>query len=347
MTSHSFVQSCRRATLRPISALYSRAIAWRNWFYDKGWGVRRAPVPVISVGNITTGGTGKTPMVIALGQMLLERGIRIAVVSRGYRRKGRGITIVSDGSGSRAPVAQSGDELALIADRLPGAVVIASRRRYDGALRAWKEYNARVVLLDDGFQHRALARDLDVVMVDAATLDAENLVIPAGTLREPLESLRRAHVLCTVDPECCQMLQRAGFIPALHATLSLEQWTDLQGEPIETPRGDAVEVCAIARPERFRTMLERHCQLQIRQALCWSDHHWYSAADVEHIIDRAEQCRLVVTTEKDAVKLRQYCEQFRRRGCVVAVAQMALTFSPADSALLERMVMDVLQAASR
>lgn len=338
-----FVPTWSRAMLRPISRLYGSIIGWRNWCYDRGWGVERLPVPVISVGNITTGGTGKTPMVIALAQMLQKQNVRLAVISRGYRRKGRGVIVVSDGQGNRAPVTASGDELAIIAERLPDAVVIAARRRYDGAQRACRQFGAQLVVLDDGFQHRQLHRNLDVVMVDAATLDPANALVPAGTLRESPESLHRAHVLCCVgvNRSALEHHARCGA-NVIEGKRRIARWCSLHGEPIEAPQGAVLAVCAIAKPEGFRQLLHDEAGLSVQHVLHWRDHHWYRSRDVERILAAARSTRLIAVTEKDAVKLRPYAEQFERAGCVVAVAQMSLDFPPADWRLLKSIVFNLL-----
>ncbi|GIV53806.1 MAG: tetraacyldisaccharide 4'-kinase [Candidatus Kapaibacterium sp.] len=328
--------------LQPLSLLYGTAVAGRTWWYDRGWSVRRLPIPVVSVGNITTGGTGKTPMVIALAQMLATSGVRVAVVSRGYGRKGRGVAVVSDGDRYRAPIVASGDELAVVAERVPRAIVIAARRRYDGARVAHERYGAELVLLDDGFQHRQLARTLDIVMVDAATLAPQNAMLPAGTLREPLSSLQRAHILCALGVDAAAARQFAATDARIvEARQRLVQWNSLHGESIETPRGEAIVVCAIARPERFRALVEQAASLSVRDMLCWRDHHWYSRRDVERIIASAQKAPVLVTTEKDAVKLRNYAEQFTRAGCVVAVARMALEFPPPDEEWLQSVMVNL------
>ncbi|MCX7930088.1 MAG: tetraacyldisaccharide 4'-kinase, partial [Chlorobi bacterium] len=302
---------------------------------------RQVPIPVISVGNITTGGTSKTPMVIALAEMLDAWGLRVAIVSRGYkRRRGTAVQVVSDGRGYRAPVEVSGDEPSLLAERLPRAVVIVAKRRYNGAVLAHKQFGADVILLDDGFQHRSLYRQIDVVMVDRATLDRYNALLPAGTLREPLASLRRAHVLCAIGVDRSHVNARAACgTVVIGARSRISQWRTLDGEQSEPPSGSVVVVCAVARPERFPQMLEEEfTDLHVVQFLSWRDHHWFTEQDVRRIITVAQPVRRIVTTEKDAVKLSRFAEQFKQNGCVVYIACLSLEIPNAEHRMLESLL---------
>ncbi len=321
--------------------LLAPVIHYRNRLYDRGVCVRSLPVPVMSVGNITTGGTGKTPMVIALAQMLTAWGWRVAIISRGYRRKSRGIVVVSDGRGLRASIAESGDEPALIAERVPAAIVVAARQRYAGALRAIERFGAEAIILDDGFQHRTVARQVDVAMVDRASLDPTNVLLPFGTLREPRRSLRRANVLCAVGVEADRVrpFARAGAL-ILRGEVALDGWYSLDGGRSVNPSGSVIGLCGIAHPERFRSTIERAGDVQLAAFLSKRDHYWYTRADVEHVIAAAQRvsARWVLTTEKDAVKLRQYAAEFRSAGCEVGVARISLRLTPPDKQWLEVML---------
>jgi len=170
----------------PLSAAYGAVVGARNAFYDRGWlKSHRLQGPVISVGNLSAGGTGKTPFVILLGELLKARGIKFDVLSRGYGRRSKGVRLV-DPAGLPQ---EFGDEPLLIARRLQ-APVIVGKDRYQAGLCAESKFGPRLHLLDDGFQHRALARDFDIVLVTPK--DASDRLLPAGRLREPLKSLRRA-----------------------------------------------------------------------------------------------------------------------------------------------------------
>lgn len=184
------------ALLAPAGALYGLVMSARNALYGlgllKAW---KAPVPVVSVGNITTGGTGKTPMVDWIVRFYLERGIRPAIVSRGYGRRTKGAMLVSDGSKLLLGSRDAGDEVAMLAARNPAAVVVVAEKRREGVELLMREFAGRmpgVVVLDDAFQHRAIARDLDIVVVNAGDPFGGGHVLPAGHLREPMRGLGRA-----------------------------------------------------------------------------------------------------------------------------------------------------------
>ncbi len=181
--------------MNPLTGLYGAATALRNTLYDRGvLSSRRLEQPVVSVGNLSVGGSGKTPFVIALGNLLKARGIRFDVLARGYRRKTRGVLVVeSDGN-----AADFGDEPLLIARRL-GVPVIVGESRYDAGRVAERKFQPQLHILDDGFQHRSLVRDFDIVLMPEC--DFDDRILPSGRLREPLSSLQRADaIVLSRDP---------------------------------------------------------------------------------------------------------------------------------------------------
>ncbi len=175
--------------MNPLTGVYGAATALRNTLFDRGvLSSRRLQQPVVSVGNLSVGGSGKTPFVIALGELLKARGIRFDVLSRGYRRKTRGVLVVeTDGN-----AADFGDEPLLIARRL-GVPVIVGESRYEAGRLAEQKFQTQLHILDDGFQHRSLARDFDIVLMTER--DFDDRLLPSGRLREPLSSLRRADAI--------------------------------------------------------------------------------------------------------------------------------------------------------
>ena len=185
------------AALRPFSPLYQGVIAARNGLYDRGLlRQEKLPCPVVSVGNLTVGGTGKTPTVILLANLLKREGRRPAVLSRGYGGQAKvPVTVVSDGSGILSHWRETGDEPILIARAAPGVPVLTGPRRLLTGRAAIERFGADCLILDDAFQHRALARDLDIVLIDAASPFGNGRLLPAGPLREPRTSLLRAHML--------------------------------------------------------------------------------------------------------------------------------------------------------
>ncbi|MBM2840054.1 MAG: tetraacyldisaccharide 4'-kinase, partial [Bacteroidetes bacterium] len=182
--------------LIPFSWLYGFIIYCRNKAFD--WKLLdsvEVGVPVISVGNLTMGGTGKTPLVEYIVKLCLAKGRKVAVVSRGYKRESGGVVVVSDGKSLLANAAQAGDEPVQIAKKFPGAIVIVGERRVDAARMAIDEFGVNAIVLDDGFQHRFLRRDLDILVLDARKDLSRIPMIPAGERREPLASIKRANVV--------------------------------------------------------------------------------------------------------------------------------------------------------
>ncbi len=305
--------------------LFGAAVAARNALYDRGV-LRQSRLrrPVVSVGSITVGGAGKTPFVIYLARLLRERGVRVDVLSRGYGRRSSGVlvvestpatatTAVAGDPASRSASANStlaadpcdaarfGDEPVLIR-RLAEVPVIVGESRYQAGVEAERRFNSDLHLLDDGFQHRELARDFDIVLLSPR--DLQDRLLPLGRLREPLNSLGRAHVIVwSADP--------AG--PALPSALSMGKPVWRLRRRIELPPGAPSRpfaFCAIAEPERFRCDLE-NAGTRPAGFRCFRDHHAYCASDIAALLRQAERAGAngFVTTEKDAVKLGPFRQQ--------------------------------------
>ncbi len=212
-----------RKFLLPFSWLYGLAVTVRNLAYDKGWFRQEtAGVPVVSVGNITAGGTGKTPLVEYLVRHLVASGKHPAILSRGYRRRSRGVVVVSDGKSMRSDAAMGGDEPVQMARKLATVPVVVAERRIAAARVAVRDFHADVLVLDDGFQHRSLKRDLNILIMDSRRDLVREPLLPVGLRREPLAAVRRANlvVLSKVDPS-------AGTVP----------WLRFAGGPASGPSG--------------------------------------------------------------------------------------------------------------
>jgi tetraacyldisaccharide 4'-kinase len=301
--------------LLPLSALYLIGWGLRRIAYLTGlkWPVR-VEAYVISVGNLTVGGSGKTPWVIWLGEQLLRRGLRVAIVSRGWRRQSRGLRLVSDGRRILASVREAGDEPYLIARRLPSAVVIVDADRIRASRFAIERYGANVILLDDAFQHWSIARDLDILLVDSGFGLGNRYVVPAGPLREPIGQMRRAHEVVLTrfrpdDPFGAHLwveLRRRASCPVTRAELRAIAYIRSDGSPVglDTLRGaKVVAVAGIGSPEQFfRTLAE--AGVEILGQWCFPDHHWFRARELAAIEARARRfgAEAVVTTEKDLVR---------------------------------------------
>lgn len=299
-----------RAALVPPSWLWLAAVSLRNRRYDRPENVEHAPVPVISVGNLTVGGTGKTPVVAWVAERLLELGRRPAIVSRGYGgRAGRGPVLVSRGAGPLCDARLAGDEPWWLARRLAGAQVFVGSDRVSAA-RAAARNGADVAVLDDGYQHRRLGRDLDVLLLDSKDPFGGGRLMPAGRLREPLSALGRAHVVLltrSAPGEAWPGLERrirlhnptARVLTAGHRTIG---FVDAAGRTAAPPRR-AVAFCGIGAPQAFRADLER-LGVEIASFRAFRDHHAYRPRELEALLALARRAEAtLVTTEKDLARL--------------------------------------------
>ncbi len=292
-----------RAALVPAAVAYGAATRLRNHLYDAGWlPARRVDAVVVSVGNISSGGTGKTPTALWLAERLAERGRRVGIVARGYRKRRRGVVVVGESGRPLVSAAEGGDEAVLLARRFPGPVVTGERRAVAAAF-ACARFNLDTVVLDDGFQHRALARDADLVLLDEAT---DGWLLPAGPLRESPTSLARARALLAVDAPPPRVIGRRVFRGRLRPSgLVRASGTAWVEEPLATIRGrEVVAVAGVARPERFLATLAA-AGATVRQVVHFPDHHAYQPGDAARLAATAGDAPLV-TTEKDLVKLEGY-----------------------------------------
>jgi tetraacyldisaccharide 4'-kinase len=279
--------------MNPLTGLYGAATALRNTLFDRGvLPSRRLEQPVVSVGNLSVGGSGKTPFVIALGELLKARGIGFDVLSRGYGRKTRGVLVVeADGS-----AADFGDEPLLIARRL-GVPVIVGESRYDAGRVAEQKFQPQLHILDDGFQHRSLARSFDIVLMTES--DFDDKMLPSGRMREPLSSLQRADAIVLSRDFSPQEMAIKSF--ALQGKLI---WRITR--EIVTPAAPIAPIvfCGIARPQQFFAQV-RAAGITPAAEIEFRDHHAYRRSDIERLL--AMRGRLgaggFLTTEKDAVNL--------------------------------------------
>jgi tetraacyldisaccharide 4'-kinase len=277
--------------LNPLSAIYGGLVGVRNSLYDRRrLRSRRLEGPVVSVGNLSTGGAGKTPFVILLGELLKARGIRFDVLSRGYGRKTRGVLWVEPGGLPQ----DFGDEPLLIARRLQAPVVVGEDR-YAAGRFAESRFGPQLHLLDDGFQHRGLARDFDIVLVTPE--DARDRLLPAGRLREPLRALHRADAVVLSGGAAAESFALAG--QAI--------WKVRRGIEIKQAPSRPVAFCGIARPQNFLLQLRTAGIDPVAQAF-FRDHHAYSEKDVRDLLQLRDKSDAggFVTTEKDAVNLGGY-----------------------------------------
>ncbi|TLM66191.1 MAG: tetraacyldisaccharide 4'-kinase [Deltaproteobacteria bacterium] len=294
--------------LWPLALVYRAVVSLRAACYRLGLcRVYRAAVPVISVGNLTVGGTGKTPVVDLLAKKLLAKGVRVAVVSRGYGGRFRGeagCVAAGDGALQMSPQ-DAGDEPFLLAARNPGLAVYVARKRKLG-VRAAERAGARVVILDDGFQHLAVHRDVNIALLDARAPFGNGRLLPAGPLREAPAALRRADLaIMTHAGAASAAVPFAGPLlrcrPRLADALTTLDgtevpWTALSGKSV-------LAFAGIARPEDFFRALQARGVVPTA-TLAFDDHQDYSGEQLNRLVQSCDNVQLSVTTEKDAVKLR-------------------------------------------
>lgn len=327
------------ALLRLTSRPYGLLLALRAHGYRLGLlPSKRLPRPVISVGNVTLGGTGKTPMTALLAADLIGRGLRVAVLSRGYGGEARGgLRIVSDGKSLLTPPEESGDEPYLLARKVPGLMVVIGADRYRAGLLALKELNPDIFILDDGYQHLRLQRDLNLLLLDAARPFANGFTLPAGFLRERPSACARADLI--VYTRCAHSGEPDLFPdkPSVWTNHALSGLAPLEGGErlaLESLRGARVTAFSgIADPAAFFDLLEAS-GVRLTATLAFPDHTRYGEDEVAAIcrLQVASRSTLLVTTEKDAVKLAPHAG--RLVPCFAALLEIGgADLSPLDAAL--------------
>jgi tetraacyldisaccharide 4'-kinase len=314
-----------RAALVPAAVAYGAVAAVRNRLYDTGWlSVRRVPARVLSVGNISVGGTGKTPAALWLAERLAARGHATGIVARGYRKRRRGVVVVGEAGRPLVGPEEGGDEAVMLARRFRGPVVTGERRA-EAAAFACARFALDTIVLDDGFQHRALARDADLVLATAAA--SASWPLPAGPLRESLEGLGRARAVLAIDGAPPVAAGPPVFRGVLRPTalVRVDERDEWHEEPLQSIAGrDVIAVAGVARPERFTDTLAR-AGARVHDLLAFPDHHAYREHDTDRIAAAAGG-RLVVTTEKDLVKLGPL-----RRLATVRALRVALEVEDGDA----------------
>jgi tetraacyldisaccharide 4'-kinase len=304
--------------LRLVAVFYRLGQWVRAGLYRLGvFKTRRLDCRVISIGNLTLGGTGKTPTVMMVADTLRRKGFKPAILSRGYGgQSGEFVNVVNDGQQTLLSPEMVGDEPVMMAQRLKDIPVLTGRIRYETGKYAIEQFGVDVLILDDGYQHLPLHRDLNILLCDATRPFGNGVVFPAGELREPLSAMDRADVICLTR---CREDSQTGPIdesnsrqvPVIKTGLRVQSVIELSSGKetgMEAVQNQPVAAfCGIAHPLDFFHTLEQ-VPVQIVNQDYFSDHHDYSTDDLKTIESRAKQAgaKLIVTTEKDAVKLRGY-----------------------------------------
>lgn len=303
--------------LPPLSLLYGAVTRTRLSLYRRGtFHTTKLERPVISVGNITTGGTGKTPLVEWVARTVAAKGKKVCILTRGYGRKDPHLqVIVSDGYGVLASPSEAGDEPYLLATNLSGlAAVISSADRIAAGHEAMNDFGSDCFILDDGFQHLRLARDLNIVTIDATNPWGGGMLLPFGRLRESPEGLRRADCIVitrcdqvgNIEPLRTEITKLTGNRPIFYSQMRTSRVSSLKnGHGALAPPARVAAFCAIGNPSSFFRLLQ-HSGYELPLEKSFPDHHVYSQDEIESIIHSAKKAGAdsLITTAKDAVKLR-------------------------------------------
>ena len=351
--AHTLVSLQKRLLffLIPLSWLYGMGVWIRNRLYALGlFKPRTLPCRVISVGNIAVGGTGKTPAVIAIAKYLQESDMRVAILLRGYKRQSREkVTIVSDGERVCASLKESGDEAYMMAKQLTGIPVVVSRQRYEAGQVALERFSVDVLLLDDGFQHRQLARDVDILTVPAHSVPGlhaapknRERLLPAGRLREPTMALRRADIILLTHTDIVddplrpkEILKRfapsALILESVHQPVHLYPLASFKGArrgAMSIAGKRVLAVCGIGNPDAFVRTLKA-CSPESVALLAFPDHYRYTETDIARLDTafRTAQADLIVTTQKDAEKLAVMLGAVQELDLPVFVLEIALVIT--------------------
>ena len=309
----SFLRTLLTPITFPLSLVYGSIIWIRNKLYDREWfSLSAFDVPIISVGNTTTGGSGKTPLVIYLSQILQRRGKKPGIVSRGYGRKSQGMVIVHDGKELIANVENSGDEPYLMASVLKTVPMVVCEDRREGISHLLKNNSADVIIMDDGFQHRKVKRDLDIITISANDKKEDYRLLPWGKLREPLQNIGRANAAIFTrtnnynPPELLPSIEP--FIKG-ELLFSTQQLTlmkyDEDGYRKSLPlEKELFAFCGIGESESFFDSISK-LGLKSGGKRIFRDHQEYTESVITELSSQIESsnCKGIITTEKDLVKL--------------------------------------------
>ena len=302
----------QRYLLFPIALFYWALVFWRNLFYKRNFfNVHKVDCKVLSIGNLTLGGTGKTPMVVFFAIYLNNLGKKVAVLSRGYGRSTKGTVLVSKGDGNILCSWQDcGDEPYMIANKLKGVPVLVDENRYRGGLYLTKNFNPDIIIMDDGFQHRALHRDLDIVLIDGGDNISEHRLLPYGKLREPWSNIIRADAIIITKKRPSALIKRkidetllpqlyTRFIPAIRYPNSFSSETDVDQ--------NVFIISGLGNPSFFEKTVER-LGYEICGIKNFPDHYHYEKRDLDKIqlLMKESGASQILTTEKDWVKLKAF-----------------------------------------
>jgi tetraacyldisaccharide 4'-kinase len=318
-----------------LSIIYGFFVGKRNDKFDKSQEIVKCTVPVISVGNLSVGGTGKTPFVQMLTKYFISKGFKPGIVGKGYKRKSKGEVVVGDGTKVLVSAREGGDEMVLLADSL-NVPVIAHDSKTEAALSMQEKFDIDLIIVDDGFQHRRLHRDLDIVLIDKETYENPELM-PVGRLREPIESIKRADVVCTTGnfelgtnftQHFKEKVVRIRVKPVEANPYYLSDKFQLKIRDSKKNPVNCIALAGIAKPNRFFDML-KDLGYTTLDSHSFPDHHNYSKSDLQLLIDKCKnkKCDHIATTEKDAAKIIEFNDMLIANDIKCVVFPIALTIT--------------------
>jgi tetraacyldisaccharide 4'-kinase len=303
--------------LKPVSIIYGLIISIRNFIFDTGiFKIHKLDCMVISIGNITVGGTGKTPAVISLGQYFIENGKKVAILLRGYKGKENESRFINDPS-NNAGFKDLSDEALMIANEIPKACIITGKDRIKSGLIAIDKFSPNVIILDDAFQHRRIHRDYDILIMDYAKPLGNGKLLPAGTLRESASNIKRGNAIIfsrVLDDFSIESLPSIikrelttskKYSAANHILKDIIKLPDCQSINVEDLSNKKfLAFSGIAKPDSFSEILKR-TRIHFDEHIIFDDHHQYVDSSYDRIIKRAKELKIdaLITTEKDIVKI--------------------------------------------
>ena len=328
----------RNFLLAPVTLFYGAGIAVRNALFDLGTlQSYQAAVPVVSIGNITMGGTGKTPLVDYVVKYYSRKGLKTAILSRGYKRNTKGVRMVSDGRKILLGSREAGDECTMLAHKNPGTIVVVAEKRKEGAGFIAEHLAGRlpdVVVLDDGFQHRQLYRDLDIVVINSTAPFFNDWLIPAGRLREPRKNLDRADLLILskiTDAKIASQFEerfRSTGKPLVKAGVRPGKLLQFAGPDTSQPER-VIALAGIGQPESFIESL-RQSGMDAASEAFLEDHADFPLRQMKSLVEQARKNNLsIVTTEKD------YHRLLSNRPTLEALSQAPCFYLPIEIDIIE------------
>lgn len=313
---NNIVLNLLRVILTPVSFIFFIIVIIRNWFFNHSL-LQQAKVniPVISIGNISTGGTGKTPFLIYIAEYYLMKGKTVGIISRGFGRDSKGLILVSDGKNIYFSPGESGDEVFMMAKilikKFSNFIIISSSDRVEAANYLFNNFECDLILLDDAFQHRKIFRNLDIVLIDGKRFDkfSEKLLLPAGNLREPLSSIGRCNLIILNHKFSNDKLINNCFFkydkPVINIFYKSKGFCNYRDEYLSVLNKKAILFCGIAEPKSFIEVVY-NSGLNVFKSIIFSDHKNYTITDIDKLKKYYLAGSVFITTEKDYVKILEF-----------------------------------------